>query len=256
MQINSNLEISQQYLTALQNKQSTTSTSFEDSLTKEQEETTFVGTTSSTSNIEEPQERYHEVFTYENTKGMTAEEIDTYFSEQTEEERGKIKAVVQIANNFSDNDAANEAVFNEFKNYSNDLGMGSFKGINFFVEKSNFALGVPTLNNVIVASDEWIAAMQSGMSNPQEHGIFMNEAEKARYERGQTSFGNVKFTSEQADDFLSTMTQLAKDKMDQSRGTAVFNDYKEAYERYSRMNDTYNDLVTKQEESSSVNMKV
>ncbi len=255
MQINSNSGITQQYLTALQNKQATTSTSFEDSLTKEQEETTTtVGTTSSVSKVEESQERYHEVFTYANTKGMTAEEIDIYFSERTEAERGKIKAVVQTANNFSDNDAANEAVFNEFKNYPNDLGMGSFKGINFFVEKSNFALGVPTLNNVIVASDEWIAAMQSGMSNPQEHGIFMNEAEKARYESGQNSFGNVKFTSEQAADFLSTMTQLAKDKMDQSRGTAVFNDYKEAYERYSRMNDNYNDIVAKQEENSSVNM--
>lgn len=245
MQINSNSGISQQYLTALQNKQATTSSSFEDSLTKEQEETTTVGTTSSVSKVEEQQERLHGVFTYANTKGMTSDDIDIYFSEKTEEERGKIKAVVQTASNFSDNDAANEAVFNEFKNYSHDLGKASLKGLNFYIEKSNFALGVPTLNNVIVASDEWIAAIQSGMSNPQEHGIFMNEAEKARYESGQTNFGNVKFTSEQADDFLSTMTQLAKDKMDQSRGTAVFNDYKEAYERYSRMNDNYNDLVEK-----------
>ena len=94
------------------------------------------------------------------------------------------------------------------------------------------------------------------MSNPQEHGIFMNEADKARYESGQTSFGNVKFTSEQAADFLSTMTQLAKDKMEQSAGTQVYKDYKEAYERYSRMNDTYNDLVAKQEANPSINIQV
>jgi hypothetical protein len=245
MQINSNSGISQQYLTALQNKQATTSSSFEDSLTKEQEETTTVGTTSSVSKVEEPQERLHEVFTYANTKGMTSDDIDIYFSEKTEEERTRIKQVVQIANDFSEDDAANEAVFNEVKNNVPKLGVKSLFTGSFYMEKSNYALGVPTLNNVIVASDEWIAAIQSGMSNPQEHGIFMNEAEKARYESGQTSFGNVKFTSEQADDFLSTMTQLAKDKMDQSRGTAVFNDYKEAYERYSRMNDNYNDLVEK-----------
>lgn len=257
MQINSNSGISQQYLSALQNKQETTSTSFEDTLTKEQEKTTTtVGTTSSVSKVEEPQERYHEVFTYANTKGMTSDDIDIYFSERTEAERGKIKAVVQTANNFSDNDAANEAVFNEFKNYPQDLGMGSLKGINFFVEKSNFALGVPSLNNVLVVSDEYLAAKKAGIDNPEAQGIFMNATHKARYESGQTSFGNVKFTSEQADNFLSTMTQLAKDKMDQSRGTAVFNDYKEAYERYSRMNDNYNDIVAKKEESSSVNMKV
>ena len=256
MQINSNSGISQQYLSALQNKQATTSTNFEDSLTKKQEETTTVGTTSSVSKVEEPQERYHEVFTYANTKGMTSDDVDEYFSERTEEERTRIKQVVQIANDFSEDDAANEAVFNEVKNNIPKLGVKSLFTGNFYMEKSNYALGAPTLSNVLVVSDERIAAIQSGMSNPQEHGIFMNATDEARYESGQTSFGNVKFTSEQASDFLSTMTQLAKDKMDQARGTAVFNDYKEAYERYSRMNDNYNDIVAKKEEENKVNIQV
>jgi len=255
MQINSNSGISQQYLSALQNKQATTSSSFEDSLIKEQEETTTVGTTSNVSKVEEPQERYHEVFTYANTKGMTNDDLDEYFSESSEGQRAHIKSVVYIANAFSDDDLANEAVFNEFKNHSNIADGNTLVSTNFFTEKSNFSMGMATLSNVLVVSDEYLAAKQSGMSNPHAQGIFMNAADKARYESGDYTIKAVKFTPESASDFLSTMTQLAKDKMEQSAGTQVYNDYREAYERYSRMNDTYNDLVVKKEENSSVNMR-
>ena len=242
MQINSTTSLNTQYVTDLQNKKSETpSTSFQDSLTNQEEDTTTVGTTSSVSAIEEPQERYHNLYTYENTKGMTNDDIDEYFSGKTEEQRNEIKSTVFIANSFSENDFANEAVFNEVKNHSSE-----FNSIDFFMEKSDFAEGYATLhsNAPIVAWDAWI----SGESP------YLNAEHKARVESGRVTFGNVKFISEQAEDFLSTMTQLAKDKMEQSEGSQVYDDYKEAYDRYSRMNDTYNELVAKQAENNSVNL--
>jgi len=258
MQINSNSGISQQYLSALQNKQATTSSSFEDNLTKEQEETTkTVGTTSSVSKVEEPQERLHEVLTYANTKGMSYDDVDEYFSERTEEERSQIKFMVKVSNNFSEDDAANEAIFTEAKSKVSMQSRHEFS-IQMAVETMDYSLGAPTLNNVLRVSDEWLAAKQAGMTNLQEKGIFMNAADKARYESGVrgSSYNDTLFSSEEASDFLSTMLNLAQQRMDEARGTAVYDDYKEAYERYSRMNDTYNDLVAKQEESSPLNMKV
>ena len=257
MQINSNSGISQQYLTALQNKQATTSTNFEDSLTKEQEETTTVGTTSSVSKVEEQQERLHEVLTYANTKGMSYDDVDEYFSERTEEERSHIKFLITVSNNFSEDDTANEAIFMEANSKTTLRERQDFSA-QLALESSDFSLGAPTLSDVLRVSDAWLAANKSGMTNLQEKGIFMNAADKARYENGSkyVSYNETKLSSEEASDFLSTMLNLAQQRMDEARGTAVYDDYKEAYERYNRMNDTYNDLVAKQEENSSVNMKV
>ena len=247
MEINSTSSMVQEYLIALKNQQSKTTTkSFEDEMnhnisTNRTQSTSIVNT-----NSEDTKERFHEVYTYENTKGMSEDDIDTYFSNKTEEQRGQIKAVVRMANNFSENDAANEAVFNEFKNHPQDMGVGSMKSMNFFMEKDNYLLGHPTLANVLVVSSEYVAAKQAGVDNPEAQGIFMNAAHKARYESGNNTISfNTKFTSKQADDFLETMTKLAKDKMDQARGTQVFDDYKEAYERYDRMNSDYNNILEK-----------
>ena len=138
MQINSTTSLNTQYVTDLQNKKSETpSTSFQDSLTNQEEDTITVGTTSSISAVAEPQERYHNVYTYENTKGMTSDDIDEYFAERTEVERQKIKSVVFEANSFSQNDFANEAVFNELKNYSSgNNGNELITSSSFFMEKS------------------------------------------------------------------------------------------------------------------------
>lgn len=115
MQINSTTSLNTQYITDLQNKQATASSSFEDELTSQNEETSEI-TTSSVSEIVEPQERYYNVYTYENTKGMSSDDIDEYFQDKTEEQRIEIKSAVLISNSFSENDLANEAVFNEMKN--------------------------------------------------------------------------------------------------------------------------------------------
>jgi len=256
MQINSVINVNQQYFNALENKhKENVSEGFKEELKGENSSEEVKSTTSTKSVDEQQPQRYHEVFTYANTKGMTDDDIDVYFSERSEEERGQIKGIVRMANNFSENDAANEAVFNEFKKYPDDLGAGSMKGINFILEKENYLLGHPTLANVLVVSDEYLAAIKSGLENPAAQGIFMNAAHKARYESGDNNISfNTKFTEEQADDFLATMTQLAKDKMDEARGTAVFGDYKEAYERYKRMNDNYNSLLAQNEENAKVDI--
>jgi hypothetical protein len=185
---------------------------------------------------------------------MSNDEVDKYFSERSEEERGQIKSLIYISSNFSEDDSANEAVFNEFKNANLDSSK-SLISTNFFAEKSNFVNGTASLSNTIEVSHEYHMAQLAGVTNAYELGIFMNAADKARYESGNYMIIDTKFTSSEATDFLSTMTQLAKDKMDEARGTAVFDDYKEAFERYSRMNDNYNDLVAK-EESTKVNIQV
>lgn len=241
MQVNPTTNGSQQYFNALQNKQNQTSTqNFGDQLTSESDSTSSIQTSQTTTNtqaVEEPQKRFHEVFTYANTKGMSNDDIDTYFSERTDEERDQIKYVVSMANNFSDNDAANEAVFNEFKNHPMESANKSMVGTDFFTDKYNFFQGSPKLSNVLVASDD------------------TNEIiGKPAYGSQQSIILNVKFTSKQASNFLSTMTQLAKNKMDEARGTQVYDDYKEVYDRYNRMNDNYNDLLAKTDENTKVNI--
>jgi len=254
MQINSTTNLNTQYITDLQNKQATASSSFEDELTSQNEETSEI-TTSGVSAIAEPQERYYNVYTYANTKGMTSDDIDEYFQDKTEEERNHIKSVVATANSFSEDDLANEAVFNEFKNYTNVGNGKELISTNFFTEKSNFSKGLIGLSNTFEISGQYLAAKQAGIQNPQAQGIYMNEADKARHESGDFSIIGVTFTSEEATDFLSTMTQLAKDKMEQSAGTQVYDDYKEAYERYSRMNDNYNELVAKEEANTKMSIQ-
>ena len=242
MQINANSGINQDYFT----------------LSQTQKTNTTVETTSDTKSVEEQQtERYHEVLTYANTKGMSYDDVDEYFSERTEEERSQIKFMIGVSNNFSEDDIANEAIFQEAKSKVSMQSRHEFS-IQMAKETMDYSLGAPNLSDVLVVSDEYIAANKAGLTNLNEKGIFMNAADKARYESGVrgSSYNDTLFSSEEAGDFLSTMTQLAKDKMEQSAGTQVYKDYKEAYERYSRMNDTYNDLVAKQEESSSVNLQV
>ena len=256
MQINSTTSLNTQYVTDLQNKQNETpSTSFQDSLTNQEKDTTTVGTTSSISAVEEPQERYHNVFTYANTKGMTSDDVDEYFAERSEQERNHIKSVVATANTFSEDDLANEAVFNEFKNYTNVGNGKELISTGFFTEKSNFSKGMPSISNTFEISGQYLAAIQAGIQNPEAQGIYMNDTSKARHESGDFSIIAVTFTSEDASDFLSTMTQLTKDKMEQSSGSQVYDDYKEVYDRYSRMNEDYNELVAKQAENNKVSIQ-
>jgi len=253
MQINSTIRLNTQYITDLQNKQATTSSSFEDELTSQNEETSEI-ITSSVSAIAEPQERFYNVYTYENTKGMSSDDIDEYFQDKTEEERNQIKFTVNISNNFSEDDLANEAIFDEAKGKISLKSRQEFS-IQMAMETDNFLLGTPTLSDVLTISDAYLNAIQSGIQNPEAQGIYMNESSKARYESGNFLIKAVTFTSEEATDFLSTMTQLAKDKMEESEGSQIYDDYKEAYERYSRMNDTYNELVAKEEANTKMSIQ-
>ncbi len=244
MQISSTSNTTQQYINSLQTAQNeTNSKNFKAELTKESSADT-VESISQTQAVEEETQRFYGVLTYANTKGMTDKEVDKYFSEKTKEERSQIKFMISVSNNFSEDDTANEAIFMEARSKTTLKDRQEFS-IQLATETMDFSMGTPTLNGPIEISAEYYAAKLAGVDNPQALGIFMNAAEQARYESGNFvgNYNETKFTSQEAGNFLSTMLKLAKDKMDQSRGTQVYEDYKESFERYQRINDNYNTLL-------------
>ena len=201
----------------------------------------------STNSVEEKKERFHNVYTYENTKGMSNEDVDKYFSSKSEEERSQIKFSISISNNFSEDDIANEAIFEEAKTKFSLKDRQQFS-IELALETQNFSLGTPTINNVLRVSPEFWDAIGSGIANPRELGIFMNAADKALYESGQRgiNYNETKFSSSEAADYISTMFNLAKQRMEESAGSPVYDDYKQAFERYERIYNSYTEKLEAQ----------
>ncbi|RXJ76998.1 hypothetical protein CRV03_06965 [Arcobacter sp. F155] len=202
---------------------------------------------------EVPKERLHNVYTYENTKGMSNEDVDKYFSSKSEEERSQIKFSINISNNFSEDNIANEAIFEEAKTKLSLKDRQQFS-IELALETQNFSLGTPTINNVLRVSPEFWDAIGSGIANPRELGIFINAADKALYESGQRgiNYNETKFSSSEATDYISTMFNLAKQRMEESKGSPVYDDYKTAFERYERIYNTYTEKL----EAQKVNINV
>ena len=258
MQINSTINVQQQYFNALENKhKENDSQTFKKELSQ-QNSYEKVQEFSQTTKVEEAIERFHEVLTYENTKGMTNEEVDKYFSERSEEERSHIKFMIGVSNNFSEDDIANEAIFIEAKSKVSLKSRQEFS-IQMAKETMDYSLGTPNLSDVLRVSSEYVQAKRAGIENPEKQGIFMNAADKALYEsglNGKVGYNDTLLTSQEASDFLSKMLNLAQQRMDEARGTALFNDYKEAFERYQRMNDNYNSLLAGKEESTKVDINV
>ncbi len=250
MQINSNTAINNDYSTSSKTQQATTS--FAKALEEEQEKVTTSVTTSSVSKVDKPQTREYEVLTYANTKGMTNNEVDKYFSERTNEEREKIKYMIKVSNDFSDNDLANEAVFKEAELKENGYDQLKFsmkidRGLKPFIKGIDYP--------PIRINDEWFKAIDSGITNPEKIGIYASPEAQYNYESGKTAF-TPKLTEKEASEFFSTMENILKEWMEKSEGTMAYDDYKEDYEMYKRMSNNYNDLLLQQEENSSVNIQI
>ena len=237
MQINSNTAINSDYSTSSKTQQATTS--FAKALKEEQEKVTTSVTTSSVSKVDKPQTREYEVLTYANTKGMTNNEVDKYFSQSSEEERDTIKYMIRVSNNFSEDDIANEVIFEEAK-LKEDLS--SQQKFLFKMSDGLFVEGVDY--PPIRINDEWFKAIDSGITNPEKIGIYASPEAQYNYESGKTAF-TPKLTEKEASEFFSTMENILKEWMEKSEGTMAYDDYKEDYEMYKRMSETYNDLVEK-----------
>lgn len=192
----------------------------------------------------EPRKKVINLLTYENTKNMSTLDVDKYFSKKSEEEKSHIKFMITISNNFSKNDIANKAIFEEVR-YMIDVNERIDFSLGLALEKENFILGAPALHDVLVLSDEWIAYNDAGGENGAKKGIFMNEQHKARYEYGKTIKYNEKLLSqEEATDFLIMMLNIAKDNYKEAKGSELVDEHKDALDRYNRLYKTYkNELI-------------
>ncbi len=186
--------------------------------------------------------QYHEL-TYENTKDMTLSDVKKYFPDVIEEEISHINFMIKISTNFSKNVLVNKAIFEEAK-FIFDIHDRIEFSLGLALEKQNFLLEVPALHDVLVKSDEWIAYEKRGGKNATANGIFMNKQHKARYEFGKTiKYNETLLSQEEATDFLITMINLAKENFEKAKGSELEDDYKVALDRYSRLYETYIELL-------------
>lgn len=188
---------------------------------------------------QKPIKKAFNILSYENTKNMTAVDIEKYFPNKTANEKSHIRFMITISNNFSKNDIVNKAIFEEVR-YISDINDRIEFSFGLALEKENFILGVPALHDVLVISQEWTAYKKEGGTNGAKQGVFMNEQHKARYEHGRTiRYNESPLSQEEATDFLITMLNLAKDNYKASKGSEYEDDYKVALDRYSCLYGSY-----------------
>jgi hypothetical protein len=190
-------------------------------------------------------ERVPYLLTYENTKNMSEEDVYKCFSKKTTEEKNHITFMITVSNNFSKNDFANNAIFEEARIITDFYERIEFS-LGLALEKENFLLGVPGLHDVMIMSDEWIKFKNAGGENGASQGIFMNEQHKARYKHGKTiKYNETLLSHEEATDFLITMLSLAKENLEDAKGSVFEKKYETAVDRYSDIYETYKKELTK-----------
>lgn len=173
------------------------------------------------------------VVTYENTKGMTDEDVEKYFPNKSEDEKMLIRAMIDISNNFSENDMVNEVIFEEAKLKHTKAEMLEYS-IGLLHEKDNFQLGVPSVHDAIKVSD-------------------LKMQQEAAFNNGnRLNFSNSKLTEQEALDFIRTMFNLSKINLDESRGTVVEENYQKAFERYGRLNEILQKLLNDESEKNNL----
>lgn len=192
---------------------------------------------------QKPMKKAFNILSYENTKNMTASDVENYFPNKTATEKSHIRFMITISNNFSKNDIVNKAIFEEVRLISN-LNDRIEYSFGLALEKENFILGVPALHDVLVVSKEWLAYRKAGGTNGAKQGVFMNKQHRARYEQNKTiKYNAVPLSQEEATDFLITMLNLAKDNYKASMRSEYENDYKVALDRYSCLYASYIKLL-------------
>lgn len=238
MQINSNTNIDQAYQKTLYSEENKTSSqSFKDELAK-QTSSNSLQITSAIQKADEVQEREHEVLTYENTKGMTDQEVDKYFSQRTKEERDTIKYLIQVSNNFSEDDTANEVVFQEA------MLKDSFSDQEKFLFKMNVELFVEGVDKPSIhLNSEWFHAKDNSIANPEKQGIYVTPDSQYNYEYRETK-PSQKFSTEEASRYFSDMAKITKAWMEKMEGFSIYDYYKKDYEMYQRMSENYNTLLS------------
>ena len=223
MTVNDTTQTYTSYIT--QNVKTEEQSSFNQVLQEQQESS--VESSSVTSTTEEPKERIYNLVTYENTKGMSDEDVEKYFPNKSDNEKMLIRAMIDITENFSDNDMLNEAIFEEAKLKQTKDDMLEYS-IQLLHEKDNFQLGVPSVANAIRVSD-------------------LNMQYEVAYNNGNPlNFSNINLTNEEAKEYIVTMFNLSKQRMEESAGTAVYDDYKQAFERYERIYNSYTEKLEAQ----------
>jgi len=176
---------------------------------------------------------------YENTKDMTQEDVKNYFSQSTFAQKRHINLMIRVSNHFSKNELINKVIFEELR-LMDDLSKRIEYSLGLMLEKENFLLGFPALHDVLILSPEWIHYEKNGGVNGAQEGVFMNKQHQARYEKKNTlNFKDTLLSQSEATDFLIEMFNISKEKYEESKGTVLEDDYKDALIRYTRMYQRY-----------------
>ena len=184
-------------------------------------------------------EYFYNVLTYENTKGMTEEDINKYFPDKSKEEKEQIFFMVHVSKNFSESDSANKAIFEEAETKTSLVQRQQFS-IEMALETEAFLLGEPRISNVFRVTEEYAEALKRGI-DPKSEGIYANPTEEAIFKHGSLSYNEHKLSSNEVENYIVSMYKLSKQRMDESRGGEVFESYKEAFQRYENIYNNYLD---------------
>ncbi len=179
------------------------------------------------------------LLSYENTKDMTQEDVKKYFSQSSFAQKRHINLMIRVSNHFSKNELINKVIFEELR-LIDDLSKRIEYSLGLMLEKENFLLGFPALHDVLILSPEWIHYEKKGGINGAQEGVFMNKQHQARFEQKNTlNYKDTLLSQSEATDFLIEMFNIAKEKYQDSCGTVLEDDYKEALIRYTRMYQRY-----------------
>lgn len=221
-----------------QNIKKTKDSDFDKTLEAQKTESTQAS--SSIQKTENTQKEYfYNVLTYENTKGMTEEDINKYFPDKSKEEKEQISFMVHISKNFSESDAANKAIFEEAKTKTSLVQRQQFS-IEMAIETEAFLLGEPRINNVFRVTGEYAEALKRGI-DPRSEGIYANSTQEAISKHGNLSYNEHKLSASEVENYIVSMYKLSKQRMDEARGSEVFENYKEAFQRYENIYNNYLD---------------
>ena len=237
MEVNSTSNLNQHYFNVLEKKQQeTTSGNF-------QEEFNIQNTSRSLKKTFQPQDKQHELFSYSNTKNMTTQDIDEYFSGKTDKEKEDMEYLIKVSSNFSENDIANEVIFEEAKSQKNRSLQQQF------LYKMSDGLFIKGQDKPpIVLNLEWFQAKDKGISNPEKMGIYLTPNAQYNYENKTTEL-NKKLSEEEGGKYFLDMARITKEWMEKSEGYSNYDYYKKDYEMYLRMSNNYHTLLEQKENS-------
>jgi len=189
--------------------------------------------------LKNPEFKVHGLISYENTKNMKHEDVKKYFSKNSFKEQSHINFMIKVSNHFSRNDLVNKVIFEELR-VMDDINERIEYSLGLALEKENFLLGFPALHDVLILSDEWIKYKKNGGEKGAKEGVFMNIQHQARFEqKNRLNYSQTLLSQGEATDFLIEMLNIAKENHEESKGTVLEDDYKEAVVRYTRMYQRY-----------------